>query len=72
MLKARPNVKLSPQEIVLARHLSEGLSDGEIAEAMNLGEETVKSYLDNMREKTGLRRRTQIAVWWLKQSSRGG
>jgi DNA-binding NarL/FixJ family response regulator len=48
--------------------VAEGLSNREIAQALYLGEGTVRNYLSVILEKLGLRDRTQLAVFYLKRS----
>ncbi|HXL04842.1 MAG TPA: LuxR C-terminal-related transcriptional regulator [Bacillota bacterium] len=48
--------------------VAEGLSNREIAEALCLGEGTVRNYLSVILEKLELRDRTQLAVFYLKRA----
>jgi len=48
--------------------VAEGLSNREIAEALYLGEGTVRNYLSVILEKLELRDRTQLAVFYLKRA----
>ena len=54
---------LSPQEGRLLDHLSEGLTNRQIAERMNLAEKTVKNYVSNLLRKLSLISRTEAAVF---------
>lgn len=47
--------------------ISEGLSNKEIAGKIFISEGTVKNYITSVLNKTGLKHRTQIAVWYLKR-----
>jgi len=48
--------------------VAEGLSNREIAEALCLGEGTVRNYLSIILEKLELSDRTQLAVFYLKRA----
>lgn len=54
--------ELTDQELVLLRHLAEGLTNRQISERMFLAEKTVKNYVSGLLAKLGLERRTQAAV----------
>jgi len=54
---------LSPQERKLLDHLSEGLTNRQIAERMNLAEKTVKNYVSNLLRKLNMSSRTEAAVF---------
>lgn len=54
--------RLTPQELRLLRHISEGLTNRQISERMFLAEKTVKNYVSALLHKLGLERRTQAAV----------
>ena len=43
--------------------ISEGLTNRQIAERMNLAEKTVKNYVSSLLAKLGMERRTQAAVF---------
>lgn len=58
---------ISPKELAIIQGVADGLSNREIAEAMFLGEGTVRNYLSTILEKLHLRDRTQLAVFYLKQ-----
>lgn len=60
--------KLTKQQRSLLRYLTEGLSNREIAEKMYLSPNTVKDYLDDLMEKTGIHSRTALVA----QASRLG
>ena len=68
MLGALCASDLTRQQRSLLRHLTEGLSNREIADAMHLSVNTVKDYLDGLMEKTGIHSRTALAA----QASRLG
>ena len=53
------------RENEIIRLVSEGLSNGEIAESLFISLGTVKNYISSILDKTGLSHRTQIAVFYL-------
>ena len=56
---------LSEKEVDIIRLVADGLSNKEIAEALCLGEGTVRNYLSTILNKLNLRDRTQLAIWYL-------
>lgn len=56
---------ISEKELEIIRGVAEGLSNREIAEALFLGEGTVRNYLSTILAKLDLRDRTQLAVFYL-------
>jgi len=54
---------LSPQERRLLDHLSEGLTNRQIAGRMSLAEKTVKNYVSNLLRKLNMSSRTEAAVF---------
>ena len=62
MLGSLPASDLTKQQRRLLRHLTEGLSNREIAEKMNLSPNTVKDYLDDIMERTGIHSRTALVA----------
>ena len=54
---------LSEKEVDIIRLVADGLSNKEIAEALCLGEGTVRNYLSTILNKLYLRDRTQLAIW---------
>jgi len=59
---------INEREARIIELVAEGLSNREIAQALYLGEGTVRNYLSVILEKLGLRDRTQLAVFYLKRS----
>ena len=55
--------RLSPQERNILKHLSEGLTNRQIAERMFLAEKTVKNYVSNVLAKLGMSRRSEVAAY---------
>ncbi len=71
LIRKKPEVDwerydISQKELEIIRAVSEGLSNKEIAEALFLGEGTVRNYLSIILSKLNLRDRTQLAVFYLK------
>ena len=58
---------ISEREEEIIELVAQGLSNREIAEALYLGEGTVRNYLSVILEKLQLRDRTQLAVFYLKR-----
>ena len=54
--------RLAPRELMVARLVSRGLRNREIAEQMGLTEGTVKVYLHNVFSKAGVATRTELAM----------
>ncbi len=54
---------LTPRERQVLRHLAFALDNDEIAAALSIGVETVKTHVHKLLQKMSLRDRTQAAVW---------
>ena len=57
---------LTPRETQVLRHVALGLSNKEIADALDISVETVKEHVQNMLRKVSLADRTQAAVWAIR------
>lgn len=68
MLGSLPVADLTPQQRRLLRLMVEGLSNREIGERLYLSPNTVKDYLDDLMEKSGIHSRTALVA----QASRLG
>ena len=62
------SAELTKQQRSILRYLTEGLSNKEITEQMHLSPNTVKDYLDDLMERTGIHSRTMLVA----QASRLG
>jgi LuxR family quorum sensing-dependent transcriptional regulator len=58
---------LSPRELAVLRHASEGKTAREIAQALGVGTETVRSHFKNAEAKLGTRNRTQTVAEAMRQ-----
>jgi len=71
MAKRDPSVgggiSLSPRETQVLRLIAMGLSNQEIADALEISIETVKEHVQSVLRKTSLSDRTKAAVWALRQ-----
>ena len=63
---------LTRRELEIARLVSEGLSDREIATKLFLARRTVELHLEQIRNKLGLSSRAQIAAFVAREDSRPG
>ncbi|MBW9157056.1 response regulator [Clostridium tagluense] len=54
------------REIDVIKAISEGLSNKEISNKLYISEGTVKNYITSILNKTGLKHRTQIAIYYLQ------
>lgn len=63
---------LTEQERHILEHITEGLTNRQIAERMYLAEKTVKNYVSNLLTKLGMERRTEAAVYAARLAERRG
>jgi len=64
---AVPHEDLSPRELEVLRHLALGRSNKEVASALSIGEETVKTHVGNVLSKLQVENRAQAIVQALKR-----
>lgn len=55
--------RLTDREVQVARLISSGLTNGEVAGRLRISQRTVDAHVEHIRNKIGLRTRSQIAVW---------
>lgn len=58
--------QFTERELSIIEAIAEGLSNKEISARLFISEGTVKNYISNILDKTGLEHRTQIAIYYLK------
>jgi DNA-binding NarL/FixJ family response regulator len=58
--------RLTPQERRILHLIADGMTNRQIARAMNLAEKTIKNYVSNLLTKLGFERRTEAAVFATK------
>jgi len=51
------------RELDILRGVADGLTDNEIGQRLFISPRTVQNHLTRIREKTGLRRRSELARW---------
>jgi len=59
---------LSPREQEVLVHIARGQTDREIADLMHVSPRTVQNHLMRIREKTGLRRRSELTHWAVRNA----
>lgn len=62
---------LNRSEEAIVQLIAQGLSNKEITGSLNLSEGTVRNYISSILLKTGLRDRTQIAIWAVQKMAQG-
>lgn len=66
-----PEEKLTPQEQRILGLIAEGMTNRQIADQMYLSEKTVKNYVSSLLAKLGMSRRTEAAVYAIRQGVGG-
>lgn len=64
------SVRLTAQERRILDQIAEGRTNRQIADEMHLAEKTVKNYVSNLLSKLGMSRRTEAAVWAVREAGR--
>lgn len=62
MLGSAKSTEFTPREIQVLRLLTTGVGNEEIAEKLNISQNTVKTHIKHLLEKTGFESRTQLAI----------
>ena len=62
-LRERPAVALTRREREVARHVALGLRNAEVAQKLGLSEGTVKTHMNNIFQKLGVRDRVELALY---------
>jgi DNA-binding CsgD family transcriptional regulator len=68
-LESRRPRQLTRRELEVATLLTDGLSNGEIAQRLTISARTVDAHVEHIRNKLGLRRRAQIAAWVTEENA---
>lgn len=63
-IKSNGDTGLTPRELEVARLVAEGYRSQQIARALYISENTVKTHLSHITQKLGLRHRLDIVRWW--------
>ncbi|MDO5726212.1 MAG: response regulator transcription factor [Tissierellia bacterium] len=66
--KEKIEIPLSERELSVLKLVAEGLNNKEIANKLYLSEGTVRNYISTILDKLDLRDRTQLAIYYLKNS----
>jgi DNA-binding NarL/FixJ family response regulator len=61
-----PTRRLSPRETEIARYVAMGLKNAEVAQRLDLRESTVKTHLNSIFQKLGLRDRMELVQYAIK------
>jgi DNA-binding CsgD family transcriptional regulator len=61
------NARITPRELAVVRMVSMGRQTSQIAKALGLGEETVRSHLKKVQSKLGARNRAQAVAEAIRQ-----
>jgi two-component system NarL family response regulator len=65
-LNEPPEEPLTPRETEIVRHVAMGLRNAEVAARLSISEVTVKTHLNNIFQKLGLRGRTALALYAIR------
>src|SRR3954447_4941909 len=64
----RARAQLGQRELEVLRLVAEGMTDDEISNKLYISARTVQAHLARVRDKTGVRRRSQLARWATEQA----
>jgi DNA-binding NarL/FixJ family response regulator len=64
----RSRTMLGQRELEVLRLVAEGMTDDEISRRLFISARTVQAHLSRVRDKTGVRRRSQLARWATEQA----
>lgn len=64
-------LKLTERELDVLRGIADGLTNAQIGQRLDVSYETVKSYINRLRTKLGVRTKTAIAVYAVKHKLLG-
>ncbi len=62
------DLELTPRELEVLKLVGEGLTNKEISDKLFLGEGTVRNYVTTLLDKLNFRDRTQLAIFYVKNS----
>ncbi len=62
------NLELTPRELEVLKLVGEGLTNKEISDKLFIGEGTVRNYVTTLLDKLNFRDRTQLAIFYVKNS----
>jgi DNA-binding NarL/FixJ family response regulator len=62
-LRSRTGNQLSNRETEIVRYVAAGLRNAEVAQRLSIGESTVKTHLNNIFQKLGIRDRVELALY---------
>lgn len=65
----RTHGQLTARECEVVALVASGYTDHQVADALFLSVRTVRSHLDRIREKTGLRRRADLTRWYIREGN---
>jgi DNA-binding NarL/FixJ family response regulator len=65
-LQEPPEEPLTPRELEIVRQVALGLRNAEVAERLAISEVTVKTHLNNIFQKLGVRGRTALALYAIR------
>jgi len=63
------HLALNPRQRDVLRLIAQGKTNPEIADALGIGYESVKSYVSDVLSKLGVDRREEAAAWWHEERS---